>query len=331
MAGSGGRAALDRVAERRVEIDGFVTNYGEGPDNGPPLVLVHGQGSQWEDHAKVLPELVQRYHVYAVDVAGHGQSGRLGAQDYTNANVGALIAAFLDAVVGEPAIVSGHSSGALLALWLAANRPELVRGLLLEDPPLFSSIPPRAERTTGGMLPRLAVEYLRAKPAESFQRYYVEHSEYFAFFGPLARGIVRYSLRWIDNNPGRPLRIFFLPWLVNVYFEGFVNYDPVFGTAFDSGHWYDGFDTAAALAAVEAPTTLIHTNWWFKRNGTYYDERDVLMAAMDGEDKDRAMELLRDPELVEIACGHLVHVERAKEYLGALDALSARVGASGRR
>ena len=51
-----------------------VVNYAEGPDNGPALVLVHGQGMQWEDYARVLPDLAQRYHVFAVDCFGHGES-----------------------------------------------------------------------------------------------------------------------------------------------------------------------------------------------------------------------------------------------------------------
>ena len=50
-----------------------VVNYAEGPDNGPALVLVHGQGMQWEDYARVLPDLAQRYHVFAVDCFGHGE------------------------------------------------------------------------------------------------------------------------------------------------------------------------------------------------------------------------------------------------------------------
>jgi pimeloyl-ACP methyl ester carboxylesterase len=42
-------------------------------------------------------------------------------------------------VIGEPVYVTGNSSGKLLAVWLAANRPDLVKAVVLEDPPLFSS------------------------------------------------------------------------------------------------------------------------------------------------------------------------------------------------
>jgi len=314
-----------RMVERRVEIGGIVTSYAEGPANGAPLVLLHGQGSQWEDYTKVLPTLTQRHHVYAIDVHGHGQSARLGPGGYTNRHIGELIAGFIDAVVGEPVILSGHSSGALLALWIAAHRPDMVSGLFLEDPPLYSSIPPRAERAIGGILPRLAAEFLRDDPTGGFQRLYVEKSGYFSFFGPLAAPLVRYSLRWIDHHPGEPLRIFFLPSLINVYFEGLANYDPAFGAAWDDGTWYGGFDTDAALAAVKCPTTLLHTNWWFTRYGTYYDADGTLMAAMDGDDAARATKLLGDVEAVPLSSGHLVHFERPKEYLAAVGDLSQRV------
>jgi len=321
------RGELD-VVEQQVTVDGHVINYAEGPANGPALVLLHGQGSRWQDHSKVLPTITDTHHVFAVDVPGHGASGRLSADEYTNASVAALIATFMSTVVGKPAIVSGHSSGGLLALALAAHHSHLVSGLLLEDPPLFSSEPPRAEKTTGAVLMRLAAEYLRDRPDGDFQRYYVANGEYFAFFGPFQRRLIKYSLKWIDRHPGQPLRIFFLPPIVNVYFEGLVHYDPAFGATWDDGAWYRGFDTAAALAAVDVPVTLIHTDWWYRRNGTSYSKDGVLMAAMDVDDRERAVKLLTGtatPEVVTIASGHLVHFERPKEYLAALSTLTARV------
>jgi pimeloyl-ACP methyl ester carboxylesterase len=319
------RAYEASVAERRVTIAGHGTSYGEGPGNGPPLVLLHGQGSQWEDYRRVLPDLVQGHHVYAVDVYGHGQSDRLPPQKYTNVHVASLLAGFLETVIGRPAIVSGHSSGGVLALWLAACRPDLVRGLLLEDPPLFSSVPPRAANTTGAVLPRLAAAYLHDQPEGGFQRYYVANGGYFAFFGPLAPWLTRYSLRWIDHHPGEPLKIFFLPPLVNVYFEGLVHYDPAFGAAWDDGSWYRDFDTATALEAVTVPTTLIHTTWWYDKHGTSYSDDGILMAAMDNDDAARAAKLLGDPGIITVSSGHLVHFERPKDYLRAIHQLDAAI------
>ena len=54
--------------------DGSVINYGEGPNNGPALLLIHGQTVAWEEYDTVLPQLSSHFHVYAVDCYGHGKS-----------------------------------------------------------------------------------------------------------------------------------------------------------------------------------------------------------------------------------------------------------------
>ena len=43
--------------ERRVELPGgTIIHYGEGPSNGSPLMLVHGQQTTWRDYSAVLGE-----------------------------------------------------------------------------------------------------------------------------------------------------------------------------------------------------------------------------------------------------------------------------------
>ena len=51
------RAIDAGFVEKQATVNGATINYGEGPDNGPALLLVHGQGVEWEDYAAVLPEL----------------------------------------------------------------------------------------------------------------------------------------------------------------------------------------------------------------------------------------------------------------------------------
>lgn len=319
------------ITEKQATVDGHVLNYAEGPRNGPPLLLVHGQATRWQDHMLVLPELATRHHVVAVDIPGHGGSDRLAPEEYTNARVGALLARFIAEVVGEPVILSGHSSGGLLALWIAAERPEWVRGLLLEDPPLFSSEMPRLPHTTGG-IPLVLAERHRATgaPATEFQRYFVEHGNYFEFFGPLQGALRASALRWIDAHPGLPLHLGYLPPLVSVFFQGLVHYDTAFGAAWVHGEpgWYTGFDTEAALAAVDVPTTVIHTNYVEATRGAAYSDDGILLAAMDQADLDRAVRLLPDDtETTQLRSGHLVHFERPKEFLAAVDGLAGRVRA----
>ena len=45
--------------------------------------------------------------------------------------------AFLEGVVGEPAVLVGHSLGGLVSAETIMRRPELVTRALLEDPPMF--------------------------------------------------------------------------------------------------------------------------------------------------------------------------------------------------
>ena len=61
--------------EKQLKLkDGTVLNYGEGASNGKtPLLLIHGQSMTWMDYAKVLPELSEQYHVFAMACHGHGK------------------------------------------------------------------------------------------------------------------------------------------------------------------------------------------------------------------------------------------------------------------
>ena len=51
-------------------------NYAEGPPSGTPMVMLHGGGGQWISFMTVIPELVDRWHIFAPDLRGHGKSGR---------------------------------------------------------------------------------------------------------------------------------------------------------------------------------------------------------------------------------------------------------------
>ncbi|WP_169814265.1 alpha/beta hydrolase [Nocardia mexicana] len=322
---------MDRVhaagfVEKQTVIDGYTTNYAEGPDNGRPLLLIHGQGSRWQDYMRVLPEVASRFHVFAVDVYGHGESDRLPASEYTNRRVGALTASFIDGIIGEPVVISGHSSGGLIAAWVAANRADLVRGIVLEDPPLFSSIMPRAAKTVGGNLALVTHDFVSQDSEQDFQKYYVERSNYFSFLGLAAPLVAMYSSGYIDSHPEQPLEVPFMPPEVNIFFRGLVDYDPVFGARWYDNSWYEGFDTEANLSAIAAPSVLIHTDYWFERNGTYYDQNGILMAAMDANDVAKATSLLKtNVAVVNVGSGHLVHFEDPDSYMRALSELEAKL------
>ncbi|HJB62477.1 MAG TPA: alpha/beta fold hydrolase, partial [Candidatus Microbacterium pullistercoris] len=98
----GARGVL--TGERHITVDEYTLNVAEGPDNGPPLVLLHGQAARWQDHRRVLPDLVVRYRVIAIDVPGHGGSDDLPADEYTCVGVAALLAAAIEQVTDDPVL-----------------------------------------------------------------------------------------------------------------------------------------------------------------------------------------------------------------------------------
>jgi len=123
------------LKEQLFTADLTTINFVEGPLSGPPLVLLHGGGDRWQQLLPIIPSLAARWHVYALDLRGHGKSGRVPGQ-YRPEQYVPDIVAFLDRQVIERAALFGHSLGAWIALLAAAELKEKLQALVLADPPL---------------------------------------------------------------------------------------------------------------------------------------------------------------------------------------------------
>lgn len=102
------------------DIDVAYTESG----SGDPVVLVHGLAEDrhtWRLQQEALGDV----RTYAYDLRGHGET-TLGEADATLAQLGGDLIGFLERVSG-PAVVVGFSLGGTVALWAAAERPDLVR------------------------------------------------------------------------------------------------------------------------------------------------------------------------------------------------------------
>lgn len=97
---------------------------------GEPLILLHGLGGHAEAYLKNILPLSERFHVYAIDLVGHGLTDKP-ALDYTIADFATHVTAFLDAIGASSAHVQGESLGGWIAAWLAIERPDRVRKLIL--------------------------------------------------------------------------------------------------------------------------------------------------------------------------------------------------------
>jgi len=98
-----------------------------GQDGKPSLVLVHGG----LDHARnwdwVARSLREEYHVYALDLRGHGNSAWAPGAIYSAAEYVLDLSALLDIIKDFPIRLVGHSLGGGIALHYAGVYPERVR------------------------------------------------------------------------------------------------------------------------------------------------------------------------------------------------------------
>lgn len=122
------------MIERRFDTGAVEINYGEGPSNGPPFVILHGGAGSWRYAATFIDLLVNDWHVYAPDFRGHGDSGHV-AGHYNLRDYADDTAAFLAGVVREPAVLYGHSLGGEVAIMVASQWPDLVRAVIHGDVP----------------------------------------------------------------------------------------------------------------------------------------------------------------------------------------------------
>ncbi|MFM7346360.1 MAG: alpha/beta fold hydrolase [Tagaea sp.] len=97
--------------------------------DGPPLVLLHGVGT---DHRAFRPQLVRlhkRFRLVAWDMPGYGMSPPL--RDMSWAALADALARLLDAQKIDRAHVLGHSIGGMVAQEFAARHPGRLRSLIL--------------------------------------------------------------------------------------------------------------------------------------------------------------------------------------------------------
>jgi pimeloyl-ACP methyl ester carboxylesterase len=125
------------LTEKRFDAGRVTIHYVEGSAVGVPLVLLHGATGRWQSFLPVLPLFACRYHIYALDLRGHGRSDHANSV-YEIEEYGDDVIRFLRARVGGPAVLVGHSMGAEVAQWIAAAVPERIRGVVMEEPGLYT-------------------------------------------------------------------------------------------------------------------------------------------------------------------------------------------------
>jgi pimeloyl-ACP methyl ester carboxylesterase len=130
---------------RTAAVDGIALAYREQGE-GEAVVFVHGSASDLRIWEQQLPAIGTRYRAiaYSRRYARPNEDIEPGADDQMLPHVDDL-AALLRLIGAAPAHLVGHSWGAFICLLAAIRHPEMVRSLVLQEPPvlsLFVSTPP---------------------------------------------------------------------------------------------------------------------------------------------------------------------------------------------
>jgi 3-oxoadipate enol-lactonase len=106
------------------------------------VVMIHGFTENTEAFRAWVPHLARNYRVFRYDQLGFGRSsGVANGFSFTNELLAGNAARIIEELAGGPVHVIGAKSGGLVAIELAAMRPELVKTLTLASTPLDAPKP----------------------------------------------------------------------------------------------------------------------------------------------------------------------------------------------
>lgn len=131
------RALAVPYEDHHVEVAGCRVHYlAWGESDRPGLVFVHGGAAHAHWWTHIAPQFADDYRVAALDLSGHGDSGRreqYSLETWTQE----IMAVAADAGVAGPPIVVGHSMGGFVSIATAAEFGNAVAGIVIFDSPVI--------------------------------------------------------------------------------------------------------------------------------------------------------------------------------------------------
>ena len=221
--------------------------------------------------------------MFALDFRGHGKSGR--ADRYLVSDYVVDVREFIADQFETPVVLYGHSLGAMVAVALAAEIPERVRAIVLEDPP-FHTMGNRIAGTSFHSLFTLMKSL--AESAADVNRIAGQLAE-FKIQAPDGCGLKRLG----DVRDAASLRS---------SVECLKLVDPAVFMPLIEGRWLEGFDYLDYFSRIRCPALLLQAD--AKRGG-----------ALQDADAEAAVKLMPKCAREKIDCGHSVHWEQTATVL----------------
>lgn len=149
-----------RFATARLATNLQVHYAEQGDPGGEPIVFLPAYADSWFSYSRVLALLPARYHAFALDQRGHGDSERPACCD----DFAADTVAFLDAVGLQRATLVGHSGSSFTARRVAVTHPERVARLMLSGSPagsLPTEVAAWLQVTMGALVDPVPADFVR--------------------------------------------------------------------------------------------------------------------------------------------------------------------------
>jgi pimeloyl-ACP methyl ester carboxylesterase len=253
--------------------------------SGPVLLLLHGVtrcGMDWEP---LIPALTDHWTVIALDQRGHGGSPR--SESYLVTDYVADALRFVRDETVESVVIFGHSLGAMVAAVVAAELPDQVRGIILEDPPFHSM----GNRIAGSAW---QAQFTGMGEAARCGGNIDEITDALADIRiPGSSGSIKRLGDLRDRNS--------LAWSAQCLSQ----LDPEVLTPVIEGRWLDGYDFPSLLAGLSCPTLLLQAD-------------PSAGGALTDADAESLKSIVSDCQHVRFpGCGHNLHRDRPESVLRA--------------
>jgi pimeloyl-ACP methyl ester carboxylesterase len=266
-----------------------------GNPTAPPLVIVHGLRDHSHSFDDLARGLLDRFHVIALDLRGHGDSETTPYYDFGHFVLD--LRNLIRALRLERPYVIGHSMGGEIAATFCGSFPDVpTRIVLIEGlgPPPSPGMEREVRRTVEGF-GRIDRALLHAGLRDLEAAYERLRERNHRLSEARARELAVLGTRAREDGT--------LEW----------KFDPMLATMDVTGPF--NLDYAMAFwRRITAPTLIIHGSesgeFWRGAPGAVY---------LEPADRERRLGCFRDVRFVEITgAGHMVHFDRPRELLGAI-------------
>ncbi len=262
--------------------------------SGPVLLLLHGVtrcGADWEP---LFAALAKDWTIISLDQRGHGTSPRAGS--YLVTDYVADVVRFVQEETADPVVIFGHSLGAMVAAVVAAELPDRVRGIILEDPPFHTM----GNRIAGSAW---QAQFTGMREAARKCGSVEEITDTIADIRLPASGGAFKRLGELRDRAS-------LAWSAQCLSQ----LDPEVLTPVIEGRWLDGYDFPSLLSRVRCPTLLLQAD-------------PSAGGALTDADTESLKSIVSDCQHVRFpGCGHNLHRDRPESVLRAFaDFAAARL------